>query len=131
MSAGVNAAGRLNVPLAASAPKADDGKPRLDLVAPDLLDALGRVLEFGARKYDAWSWMRGKAWSRDYAAVLRHLNAWWGGEDFDPESALPQLWHAATDLMFLVASQKRGLGTDDRPFKDAVQCGVRKLLGVR
>ena len=109
----------LNAAEQLAAPKADDGKPRLDLVAPDLLDALGHVLAFGARKYGAWSWTRGKAWSRDYAAVLRHLNAWWSGEDLDHESELSHLWHAATDLMLLLVSQRRGLGTDDRPFKDA------------
>lgn len=97
------------------ATKHDGYKPRPDLIAPEMIDAMGRVLEFGARKYEPWEWAKGKEWSRDYAAVLRHLNAWHGGEDLDPESGASHLAHAACDLMFLIACEARGVGTDDRP----------------
>jgi hypothetical protein len=96
------------------APKADAGKPRTDLVPGDAILGMAEVLRFGAAKYEAWSWARGKAWSKDYASAQRHMLAWQGGEELDPESGLPHLWHAMTDLAFIVASQKRGLGTDDR-----------------
>lgn len=98
-----------------SATKHDTAKPRPDLIAPELIDSLGRVLEFGARKYEPWEWAKGKEWARDYAAVLRHLNAWWGGEDLDPESGLSHLAHAACDMMFLIACEARQVGIDDRP----------------
>lgn len=97
------------------APKYDGGKPRVDLVAPDFILAIADVLRFGAAKYKAWSWANGKEWSRDYGAILRHLMAWYAGEDTDPESGLSHLAHAATDLMFLLVSQRRALGADDRP----------------
>lgn len=100
------------------APKFDAGKPRLDLVSGDFLRALGQVLGFGAEKYGAWTWARGKDWSKDYASVQRHLTLWHDGEDLDPESGLPHLAHAATDVMFLLVSQLRGLGRDDRPVWD-------------
>ncbi len=96
------------------APKLDTGKARLDLLAPDFLHAMGRVMAFGAKKYAAWSWSDGKAWSKDYAAVLRHMTYWANGEDLDPESGESHLAHAASDIMFLLVSQLRGLGTDDR-----------------
>lgn len=36
--------------------KYDDGKPRLDLVPPEAVMALGRVLTYGAEKYAPNSW---------------------------------------------------------------------------
>lgn len=96
------------------APKLDAGKPRLDLIAPDMLRAVGRVMAFGAKKYAAWSWTKGKEWSKDYAAAMRHITSWAGGEDLDPESGEPHLAHAICDITFLLVSQLRGLGTDDR-----------------
>lgn len=57
------------------------------------------------------------AWSRVYAAALRHLLAWWGGEDEDPETELSHLAHAACCVVFLVAYQGRGVGVDDRPHR--------------
>lgn len=100
-----------------AAPKADDGKTRLDLLHPAFLRAVADVLAFGARKYEAWSWLRGKAWSRDYAATLRHLTAWWEGQDLDPETGLSHLAHAVCDVMFLFVSQHLGRGTDDRAIR--------------
>lgn len=99
--------------------KYDGGKLRLDLVPVEAIEALGAVLTHGASKYGDRNWERGMAWSRPYAALLRHLLAWWRGEDIDPESGLPHLWHAATNAAFLVAYAGRGIGTDDRPRQDA------------
>jgi len=103
--------------MASAASKNDlvDGKPPLHLIAPDFLVAVARVLAYGARKYAAWNWARGKELSRDYGAALRHMTAWWGGEDLDPESGLPHLAHAATDIMIVYVTYLRGSGKDDRP----------------
>ena len=94
--------------------KADSGKPRLDLIAPEVLLAMGTVLDFGARKYAERNWEKGMSWGRVYAAAQRHLCAWQRGEDTDPESGLPHLWHAVTGLHFLVAYEIRESGVDDR-----------------
>jgi len=98
--------------------KADGGKRRLDLlpVAP-LLD-VADVLTFGAAKYADRNWERGFSYGRPYSAALRHLLAWWDGEDADPETGLPHLAHAATCLMFLLEYARTGAGRDDRPRKD-------------
>ena len=37
-----------------------------------------------------------------YSALLRHLFAWWGGEDRDPESGFSHLDHSAAMLAFLI-----------------------------
>lgn len=94
--------------------KLDAGKPRMDLIAPEALQALGSVLAFGANKYADRNWEKGMSWGRVYSALQRHLNAWAAGEDLDPESGMPHLWHAITNVHFLIAYEIREAGTDDR-----------------
>lgn len=97
-----------------TAPKFDAGKPRIGLVVPEFIRTIAEVLTFGVSKYGAWSWTKGKEWSKDYDAALRHLLAWGGGEDLDPETGKSHLAHCAADLMFLFVSQLYRFGTDDR-----------------
>ena len=95
--------------------KHDDDKLPMHLLPPELLRGTAAVLDFGARKYSARNWELGMAWHRPYAALLRHMLAWWEGEELDPETGLPHTWHAACCIAFLMAYQARGIGTDDRP----------------
>ena len=94
--------------------KFDHGKLRHDLVPPEVVNALASVLTFGATKYGERGWQRGMDWSRVYGAAQRHLLAFWGGDDIDPESGMPHLWHAMTNIAFLVSYQALSLGRDDR-----------------
>lgn len=94
--------------------KNDQGKPAYHLLMPEFLDGIATVLEFGARKYEPNNWARGAEWSRYFAALQRHMWAWWGGEDNDPETGLSHLYHAGCCLMFLGSYMERGLGDDDR-----------------
>lgn len=94
--------------------KFDHGKLRHDLVPPEVVNALASVLTFGAAKYGDRSWQRGMDWSRVYGAAQRHMLAFWGGDDIDPESGMPHLWHALTNLAFLVSYQALSAGRDDR-----------------
>lgn len=107
--------------------KDDTGKPRMDLIPPEALYALGRVLEYGARKYADRNWEKGFAWGRSVAALKRHLSAWEAGQDFDPESGMPHLWHVLTNAAFLLAFEARGVGTDDR----ATGCAVHLWGDIR
>ena len=97
--------------------KQDSGKTRFDLLPPDALSQIADVLAFGADKYGEYNWARGSKWSRFYGAVLRHVFAWWGGEDKDPETGLSHLAHAACGLIFLLSYESRGNDGDDRPGK--------------
>lgn len=81
--------------------KNDQGKPTYDLIAPDFLDGIATVLEFGARKYEAHNWAKGIKYSRFFSAMMRHLWAFWRGEALDEETGLHHLYHAACCLMFL------------------------------
>lgn len=94
--------------------KNDDGKAPMHLIAPEFMFALANVLGYGAKKYSDRNWEEGMDWSRVFSATQRHIWAWWGGEDFDPESGFSHLWHAAFGIMVLIAYDKRNNGTDDR-----------------
>jgi hypothetical protein len=96
--------------------KFDQGKARYDLIPPEVEEAIAQVLSFGAAKYGDRNWEAGMDWGRVYAAMRRHMGAWWRRlEDNDPESKMPHLWHAAACIAFLVAFEARGEGNDDRP----------------
>lgn len=95
--------------------KNDAGKLRMELIPPDALEALARILTDGAIKYSSRNWELGMEWSRPYGALLRHLLAWWSGQDNDPESGHSHMWHVLTNAVFLTSYQQRGIGKDDRP----------------
>jgi hypothetical protein len=94
--------------------KSDSGKPQLGLVPTSLILAVGRILTMGAKKYGHHNWRNGLAWSRVYDALLRHLVAWWSGEEKDSESGQSHLWHAACELAFLIEYEETKTGEDDR-----------------
>jgi hypothetical protein len=94
--------------------KFDDNKVRMDLLPPEMEAAVAAVLSFGANKYGDRNWEQGMRWGRPYAAMRRHMNAWWAGEENDPETGMPHTWHAACCVAFLIAYQSRGIGIDDR-----------------
>lgn len=86
----------------------------LGYVDPAALEALGRVAGMGARKYSPWNYMNGYNWSWSYNAMLRHMIAFWSGEDNDPESGLPHMAHAAWHALALTSFLLHSLGEDDR-----------------
>ena len=97
--------------------KFDEGKEPMDLVPPEFIFGVAKVLKFGAEKYEPRNWEKGMKWGRVYAAALRHLMKWWMGESKDAETGMSHLWHAACCLAFLVAYEERKVGEDDRPIK--------------
>jgi len=103
--------------------KADGGKLRMDLLPVEALESLARRLTLGAEKYGPRNWESGIEYSRVYAALLRHLLAWWSGEDIDPDPIAKNSHHLEGVLInaaFLVTYVKRGMiDFDDRPSKHA------------
>ena len=96
------------------ADKFDTDKLPYELIAPEVLDALALVLQFGADKYAPRNWERGMRWGRVFGALMRHMWAWWRGENNDDETGMSHLYHAACCIMFLIAYEARGIGEDDR-----------------
>lgn len=98
--------------------KYDTGKDRWDLLPVKPIEAVVRILTFGCIKYNDRNWEKGFVWGRVFAATMRHLWKWWGGESLDPETGESHLAHAATNIFFLLEFEARGIGTDDRPHKE-------------
>jgi hypothetical protein len=94
--------------------KYDGGKPPLDLIDPEYLEGLARVLGFGAKKYAAHNWRGGINYSRLIAAAYRHLGAINKGEDIDPESGESHVYHLACCNMFLASMMTHRPDLDDR-----------------
>lgn len=94
--------------------KDNRGKPNVELLPPEPLLAVGRVLGFGARKYKPNNWRLGLSWSQTLGSALRHIFAFMMGEDIDPESGECHIDNAICQLMFLSTYWHTKTGEDDR-----------------
>jgi Domain of unknown function (DUF5664) len=94
--------------------KKDSGKVSLGLIDNLALVELGKVLDFGATKYSAHNWRGGIEWQRVLNATLRHVNAFNGGEDVDPETGISHMAHAMCNCMFLINYQTTHPELDNR-----------------
>lgn len=88
---------------------------QFDQIPVGPLMELAKVYGFGASKYEAHNMRLGYDVSLSFSALNRHLWAWQGGEDNDPESGRKHLahvaWHALTMLACL---EDHGDRFDDR-----------------
>lgn len=93
----------------------DDGdKPPMQLIDAEYLEGLARVLGFGAKKYAPDNWRGGIEYGRLIGAAYRHLGAINKGEDIDPESGEPHVYHLACCTMFLSSMMAHRPDLDDR-----------------
>lgn len=88
--------------------KFDAGKPRLSLVPPSLIEAVGTIRTYGTEKYrndpDGWKHVEPE---RYVDALMRHLCEYLRDpESKDPESGYPHLWHLACNVAFLIELQE-------------------------
>jgi len=78
---------------------------RHDLLPIRAIQELAKHYGVGAIKYDKHNWRRGYAWSLSYAALQRHANAFWDGEDIDAETGSKHIiavaWHALALAVFM------------------------------
>lgn len=105
--------------------KHDLGKDPWHLLPWDAVQAITKVLLFGATKYAPRNWEKGMDWSRIYRAAIGHLTAWYVRDPADKETGFSHLWHAGCCILFLIAYELRGVGKDDRP--EIVRAGFSKF----
>lgn len=90
------------------------GKIRHDLIEPFAINELAKVFSKGAEKYKPHNWCAGMKWSTVVASLKRHLNAFESGEDYDPETGLLHITHAAWNALALTSYYKIHPQGDDR-----------------
>lgn len=115
--------------LADKAAHFSEDKSGVDQIPVDVLMELGQVYTFGASKYTRNNWKLGTDFHEFYGSALRHLFAFWGGEDINPESGLSHLAHALWNVAALRHYQNKRLGTDDRTDSKEVRCLPVKPVG--
>ena len=93
--------------------KHDGGKPRLDLVPPEIIEAVGTVMTHGAEKYGEASYKQVDP-KRYRAALMRHICKWLKNpHGIDEDSRLPHLWHIACNVAFLCELDKPETDIED------------------
>ena len=91
-------------------------KAPLSTVPANVLAELGVAMMEGALKYGRHNYRHaGVRASVYYDALMRHMMAWWEGEDIDPDSGVPHIVKAIATLVVLRDADYRGMLEDDRP----------------
>ena len=88
----------------------------------DVLDAMGNpwhqcahVFDYGRKKYTAWNWSKGMAWSIPMACAARHLEDMIVGITHDPESGYEHAGHVLCNWVMLATYADTFPEGDDRP----------------
>jgi len=91
-------------------------KAPMSTLPAGVLAEMGVAMLEGKAKYGAFNYrIAGVRSSVYYDALMRHIMAWWEGEDIDPDSGLPHVTKALVTLAVLRDAQRNGMVTDDRP----------------
>ena len=96
----------------------NQGKLPMYLIPVSWIKGLAEVMAFGSKKYADRNWELGMDWSICYSCAMRHMLAWWGGEQCDQESGIHHLLHAAWNCLagyFYEVMGERYDPWDDRP----------------
>lgn len=91
-------------------------KAPMSTVSAPVLAEVGVAMLEGAVKYGRHNYRAaGVRASVYYDATMRHLMAWWEGQDTDPDSGMSHITKAITSLVVLRDSMLQGNWQDDRP----------------
>ncbi len=91
-------------------------KVPMSVVPATVLQELGVAMLEGSLKYGRHNYRAvGVSSSVYYDALMRHMMAWWEGEDIDPDSGMSHIVKAIATLVVLLDSMIQGNITDDRP----------------
>ena len=95
-----------------------EDKSGVDQIPVEVLLEWGDVFTMGTAKYGRNNWKSGTDWHEFYGSALRHMFAFWKGEDNDPESGLSHLAHALWNIATIRYYQMHVLGDDSRDVPD-------------
>jgi hypothetical protein len=91
-------------------------KVPLHLVPPSAKHYLAEALADGARKYGPYNWREHAISISVYKAALeRHMDAFWDGEDLASDSGVHHAAHAMACLAIMLDAMSIGKLHDDRP----------------
>jgi len=96
------------------ATKNDSDKADLSLIPLSALIAESKAFQVGERKYGRYNYTNGMEASRLVAAAMRHLTAWFDGEENDPQDGQPHLGAVRACIAMLLEQQKLGTLVDNR-----------------
>ena len=92
------------------------GKVPQSAVPRTVIAELGVAMMEGARKYGRHNYrIAGVRASVYFDALNRHMDAWWEGEDIDPDSGLSHITKAIATLTVLRDGMIQENWVDDRP----------------
>lgn len=90
-------------------------KAPMSTVSAAVLAEIGVAMLEGSCKYGRHNYRAaGVRASVYYDATMRHLMAWWEGEDIDPDSGMSHITKAITSLVVLRDAMIQGMVDDDR-----------------
>lgn len=94
--------------------------PNLSVIPSASLIYEGLAMQDGAHKYGPMNWRTKKVVASIYIdACLRHVMAWYDGEEYASDSGKPHLGHAKACLGILADAIETGNLVDDRPVAGA------------
>jgi hypothetical protein len=109
----------------------DDDRPLFASIPPRAMVEIAEVLLHGAKLYGDYNWCSGTGWSKLLSAAMGHLIAWNSGESTDADSGRSHLAHAASNILFLLEYELRGIGCDDRIGEVLTQVSYQRPLMER
>lgn len=103
-------------------------KTRISLVPPSSIIYQANAMEDGAFKYGPYNWRDKKVQaSIYYDALMRHMQAWFDGEEFAEDSKKPHLAHAIACIGIIIDAKETDSLIDDRPPKGAAAKLIKQL----
>ncbi|UYL86777.1 hypothetical protein SEA_ALBANESE_50 [Arthrobacter phage Albanese] len=87
---------------------------RFSLIPVGPLEQVAIHFGRGAQKYEVHNWRKGYELSKSYDALQRHANAWWAGENLDPELGTSHLAAVAFHALAMMELMETHPEMDDR-----------------
>ena len=93
-------------------------KAPMSTIPANVIAELGVAMLEGACKYGRHNYRHaGVRASVYYDGTMRHLMAWWEGEDLDPDSGVSHITKAIASMVVFRDAMMQDMMTDDRPPK--------------